>query len=181
MARKRRRNLRKNTTRAPLQRRRAHLEKLEDRWVIGSMLLSLPGGAAALAAQSLLETHLESSLLPEMGAKRADNSASDPSGFDAWDSSLLKTWDDDSTHLDMAASGGASAASDSWEESPPTSDDTSLELNALDAHSADARADLLIDSYLAAAARGKRGHDLGRYVGRNVVGQFGRRIRFAHH
>lgn len=44
------------------------------------------------------------------------------------------------------------AASDAWEDTLPSSDATSLDLDSLDARSADARADSLIDSYLAAAA-----------------------------
>ena len=97
------------------------MEKLEDRWVIGSMLTSLPGiGMAGMASQSLSSGSMGSSFPLQGAAEQPGRSSADPLGLNAWDSSLLKTADSDTTQLDMSASGGASAVSESLEESPPT-------------------------------------------------------------
>jgi hypothetical protein len=121
MARKRRQGDRKHSHRDPLQRRKAHLERLEEKWTIGSMLASLPGGTLTgfLSARAFYDSLTGVSLGTENGSAFAP-SRDDADWLLAASSSPLLVDSTSEVDLTVAPSEGGNSVATAEEDDPGT-------------------------------------------------------------
>ena len=111
MARTRRKAAQSRSPQNSHRSRLTRLEKLEDRWAIGSMLVSLPGGGLTGLMPSLLSNQslLDMSIAPRGSSRQGDASGQEGSPFAERSSSLPGLSNAD--FQDGTSSGGDAAAS----------------------------------------------------------------------